>query len=434
MRSYRTGSLRRGLIVRLLLVLGAMWILSTGYALWRTWHEVGEAYEDQVLHLAQAVAQSYVDIDAGIRDEAITPPPRGSLRNYFVVVEDGGELLYRSRQAPRDVADIGGRWKAAKIEVSESGLTVVAGIAFEEPLQLAIGVASGVALPMLGGFVFITLGVIFSVGRELQPLERMRADLRSREPRRLDPVCLDDLPDEVRLLAESLNALFLRVSSTLDHERRFIADASHELRTPLTALKAHIQNIDENRLDPEIRQSLEKISEGVERSTRLVQQLLTLARADIRQPLCATPVALDVVMRDAVSDLFPETVKAGGDLWFEGRAAFVRADPFDVQIVLRNLIENSLRHGRSPIRVSCGQDGDRAVFAVEDCGNGIAEIDRSAVFAAFHRGPQAYGPGSGLGLSIVKSMVERWGAEVQLGQSSDLKGLKVAISFPPIAT
>lgn len=424
-------SLKRALATRLILVMGLVWVLASGFAFWRTWEEVGEAYADQARHLAQVVVATLASDEEGLA-EVGSFAQRGSARNYFVVVVEAGLTVYRSRHAPAEPGAAGPAWETATVSDPAAGLAVTVGLRSEEPLQLALSVASGVALPMLAGFLAMVLAVVTSVRREFAPLDRIRSELVRRSPRQLDPLRLDGLQDEVLPLAESLNALFARLSASMDHERRFIADASHELRTPLTAIKAHLQNIDGSGLDPETRDILGKIEHGVDRSGRLVQQLLTLARADAQTETRPTgePVDLAVAVRQVLSDLFPEAVRAGVDLRLEGEPALVEADPLDLAILLRNLVENAIRYGGSSVAVFCGRAGPEAFVSVEDSGPGIPETERAEAFARFHRHARAAGPGSGLGLSIARSMAERWGGRVTLGASRELGGLSARLSLP----
>lgn len=436
-------SLRRTLTWRLVAMMGLVWLLASGFAFWRTWQEVTEAYADQALHLGQVVATTLGGDADGIADR----PDRGSARNYFVVVRQGGAVVYRSALAPADPGAAGPGWTIATVEAPGPGpgpaggaeadgdLVVTVGLRSEELWQLALSVATGVALPLLAGFAVLLVAMITSVRREFAPLDRLRAELRLRRPRQLDPLPLDGLQDEILPLAESLNALLARLSASMDHERRFIADASHELRTPLTAIKAHLQNIDETGLDPETRRILRKIAQGVDRSGRLVHQLLTLARADAGPgPGPATqPLDVSVVAREVMSDLFPEALRRGADLRFEGAPAFVAADPLELGILLHNLVQNAIRHGGPEMRLRCLASDGRVIVEVEDSGPGIPPEDRDTARARFGRGAGARGVGSGLGLSIACALAERWGGTIALDRSRALGGLSVRLDLPAVA-
>ena len=187
------------------------------------------------------------------------------------------------------------------------------------------------------------------------------------------------------------------------------------------------------------------------RSTRLVQQLLRLARADADDGGAAAEIRLDEQAVAIVSDLFPLAVLHDTDLQLDCAPARVRAMPADIEMVLGNLIENAVHHAGTGarIRVSCGpagggdqggaadgpEDDGGAWLCVEDSGPGIAEPDRAGLFDRFRRGPRSSADGAGLGLAIVASVAQRLGAAITLGRSDGpggLGGLRVDLRFPPI--
>jgi signal transduction histidine kinase len=264
----------------------------------------------------------------------------------------------------------------------------------------------------------------------MRPLDAVAAEIAARAPDRLTPLAPQQAPSEIRPLAQAINALFARVEETLENERRFTADAAHELRTPLAALAAQAEVASRARDDDERRHAMDQLAASLRRTTRLVDQMLTLARLDHEGRAGATSVRLDL--------LAEEVCAAHGPLAFDKRIALeLTATPTTVsgngdmlRVLLRNLVDNALRYtpsgGQVTVTVAEGS------LSVEDSGPGIPAEERSRVFERFHRLAGQETEGSGLGLSIVRRIAERHGAELRLATSST-GGLSVSLAFPATA-
>ena len=231
--------------------------------------------------------------------------------------------------------------------------------------------------------------------RALRPLTRLSAGAREigragDTSRRLPE---PPMTDEVGELAHTLNAMLASLERAQEAEHRFVGDASHELRTPLTALRGNATYLAKHGPDEAV---IQDITDGAERLSAMLDDLLALAREDAAAPLQAEPVRL--------ADLAPDA-HIEQDVWTSGeRDALQRA--------VDNLVRNAHKHGTGTVTVTVGGDGTEAFIAVEDEGPG--PDDPTRVFERFHRGRSARGEGSGLGLAIVKSIAERHGGRVQV--------------------
>jgi two-component system, OmpR family, sensor kinase len=285
------------------------------------------------------------------------------------------------------------------------------------------------------------------VGRGLRPLETMSRAVAKRQPDAMAPLAESGLPEELRPLAGSLNALLARLDDALNAQRRFTADAAHELRTPLAALKLQVELV-ERAPDAAARAAaLAQLEEGVDRASHLVEQLLVMARLE--------PDALtrhfgdcDLVAVAKEGIVARATLAAGKriDLGLARAAAVpVRGDSASLSMLLANLLDNALRYtpegGR--IDVAIDDDAGHAVLTVADTGPGIPASERERVFDRFYRGANAGEPddqtsdgqtGSGLGLSIVKRIADAHGATVTLDTASDGHGLVVRVHFPSLGS
>jgi two-component system OmpR family sensor kinase len=261
----------------------------------------------------------------------------------------------------------------------------------------------------------------------------MRRQVATRAASDLSPLSAEGVPEEVKPLVGELNALFARVQGTLEAQTHFVADAAHELRSPLTALKLQLQAAERARDEAARQEALGELRSGIERSIALVEQLLALARLEGKSEQRSEPVDLEDLARQAVSDLLPSAHAKRIDLGLAtSEPVQVTGSRESLHLILRNLLDNALKYTPAGGRVdiALGRDAQGAWLAVEDSGPGIPEADRERVFDRFYRVAGNGAEGSGLGLAIVRTVAERLGAQVQLGQSASLGGLRAEVRLP----
>lgn len=306
--------------------------------------------------------------------------------------------------------------------------------------ELVNSIALGLLLPLAVGLPVLGFLVWNSVSRTLSPLRRLAAQIQERNPAHLDPVAGGDTPREVQPLVDALNRLLRRLGEILERERRFTSDAAHELRTPLAALKTQAQ-VAQRLEDPEARQrALSQLNRGIDRATRLVEQLLNLARVDPEAGADAfESVDLAELLREVMSELGSAAVVKNVDLGLETPERLqVTGNRGALIVLVRNLLDNALRYtppcGR--VDVSLSQEAGECRLRVRDSGPGIPAAEREMVFQRFYRGENNRGPGagsgSGLGLSIVQRIAELHRARIRLENPPD-GGLLVEVGFPAAA-
>jgi two-component system OmpR family sensor kinase/two-component system sensor histidine kinase QseC len=287
--------------------------------------------------------------------------------------------------------------------------------------------------PLLVAAPLVALAVWWLLGVSLAPLRELVAAVRARDAESLAPLPLAGLPSELAPLGGALNALLARLRSSFDSQRAFVADAAHELRSPLTALKLQTERVRTAPDEATRAAALREFSAGTERMQRLIEQLLTLARAEpggAEAALADTDVAETV--RQAMADTVPLAASLGVELELEApEPQHVRADAAALRILARNLIDNAVRHAGPQGRVHVVVAGDdaRVTLHVDDSGPGIPAEDRAHVFDRFYRRAGSDGTGSGLGLAIVRAIADRHGAAVRL-DSAPLGGLRVTVELP----
>jgi two-component system OmpR family sensor kinase len=279
------------------------------------------------------------------------------------------------------------------------------------------------------------------IAYSFRPMLRMAADLDARRAADMTPLPVSSAPSELHPFIVSINGLLARLQLMMDQQRRFVADAAHELRTPITALSLQAENLDPVELSAPARERLTVLKQGIHRTRHLLEQLLALARqeATSRSSADMPIVELDRATRDVVADLMPLAFDRGVDLGF-GRleSLAVQGEPVMLATMIRNLIDNALRLTEQGGRIDVGvyRMDDRAVLQIEDTGPGIAPGDMAQVFEPFFRGSRAEGEGSGLGLSIVKRVVDQLRGSIVLEnmRDTDRSGLRVTVRLPIAAS
>jgi two-component system OmpR family sensor kinase len=333
------------------------------------------------------------------------------------------------------VATSEGRWRVFGVQA----LTKVIQVA--QPMSVRQQRAAELALQTLRPFALLlpvlALLIWLAVGHALEPLQRLTALLKARRVDALDSLPDTRLPDEVQPLVGALNELLARLRGALERERAFMADAAHELRTPLTALHLQMGMLARASGDLERAAAMETLSAGVQRAIRLVEQMLALARQEPRAEAQRVAVRLDDLACEIVAELVPLADARRIDLGVSAaQPASVYGDPDALRTLLRNLVDNAVRYtpagGRVDVSVEEVADDTRGTrLTVSDDGPGIPAAERARVFDRFYRRAGTAPPGSGLGLSIVRTIAEGHGASISLADGPAGKGLTVSVSFPP---
>ncbi|WP_426189680.1 sensor histidine kinase N-terminal domain-containing protein [Massilia sp. DWR3-1-1] len=312
---------------------------------------------------------------------------------------------------------------------------------------LANEIIKGVILPQFIILPIVLALVWFALARGLSPLAQLQERIRARRPDDLSPIDSRQVPEEISPLVGSLNDMLGRLAQTIDMQKRFIADAAHQMKTPLAGMRMQSE-LALRQLDPEeIHRSLEQLAKSSESATRLVNQLLALARAE-NQPHAGAPLVptdLATLARDTVRDWVQASFIHRIDLGYEApsppdEVVMIAANPLMLRELLSNLIDNALRYtapgGSVTVRVLAGAGGSPALLEVEDTGPGIALSERSRVFERFYRILGSSASGSGLGLAIVREIAQQHGAEVDIfsnphGPLRKNPGSLFRVSFPP---
>jgi two-component system sensor histidine kinase QseC len=439
----RGGSLSRRLLLLSLAAVAVVWVASSIFAVVRVRHEAGELLD---AHLVQAAAMLHARVGDDVDESELEHAPE--LHRYarglaFQVWEEGLKLRLHSANAPdtrlspqeRGFSDVesGGRAWRVYSSLDRKGRVLVQ-VAEERRARdrIAGSVAGALLLPMIVGLPVLGLLIWLALRSGLKPLVALGRDVAVRDPDNLQPLEAADVPREVGPLVASLNGLFGRLRQSIDHERRFNADAAHELRTPLAGVRAQAEVALGASADAERTHALRQVIAGCDRAARLVDQMLTLARLDPKRTLAGgARFDLAAVARDAIAEIAPAGHARGVDVALDASPAQIVGDPALVAILLRNLLDNAIRHGPAGTTVEVGVQAvaGGAELVVTDQGPGVPPDERDRLGERFHRVLGTGETGSGLGLSIVRRIAELHHAEVAFGAAPSGRGFAARVRF-----
>ena len=238
--------------------------------------------------------------------------------------------------------------------------------------------------------------------------------------------------DEVALLSTSFNRMLEQLQDSFESQRRFVADASHELRTPLTTIQGNAGLLARGPAvsDDVRRAAAADISAETSRMTRLVDRMLTLARADSGLKLVLSPLELGPVVLEVCRQA--QAVHPERKLVTMANGATVTGDEDAIRQLIWILLDNALRHARSSVAVTVSSEGGWARLTVADDGPGIAPGERERIFERFYRSDVARaGQGAGLGLSIARWIVDQHGGRILAGEGPDGGGAAMYVDLPP---
>ncbi|MGP1252620.1 quorum sensing histidine kinase QseC [Serratia sp. CY33802] len=305
-------------------------------------------------------------------------------------------------------------WRLVWLTSPDGRYRIVVGQEWDYRRDMALGMVTGQLVPWLATLPVLMLLIALMVGRELRPLRTVAAGLRRRAPDDATPLDARQVPTEVRPLVDALNALFARINALLVRERRFTSDAAHELRSPLAALRVQTEVVQLAGEDAPMREhALDNLTLGIDRATRLVDQLLTLSRLDSLSDLAElAPIDWNDLVTMTLAEQDRQAHAAGVTLRYEHRGTPPprQGETLLLSLLLRNLLDNAVRYtpqgGVVTVTLS-----ERSL-TVEDDGPGVTAEHLARLGERFYRPPGQEQTGSGLGLSIVQRIAGLHGLQI----------------------
>jgi two-component system sensor histidine kinase QseC len=440
-------SLQQRLLTRTLGAVLVVWMGTAAFVGYEAKHEVDELLD---AHLAQSAALLVVQQNATPDDdEPLLDAP--TLHKYanrvaYQVFDEDRLVMHSPNVAHRPMAQHtqgfetltladGKSWRIFAATGRSRDVQIYVAEQLDSRDEILWAVLRGFLPPLTLALPLLLIGLWWNVRSGLQPLQRLRQVLLKRDTQTLAPVSLPETPQEVQPLLDALNDLLQRLALRMETERRFTADAAHELRTPIAAIRAQAQVAMSSTTNDVVRQlALQDTLVGCDRASRVVEQLLTLARVEGPQDLASEPLRLDQLAQQVLADLTPDALRRGQTL------ELLAPEPLQVNgqstlwhILLRNLIDNALRYSPNgaTVRIQAQRlDGGQMQVTVQDSGAGLTEVDMVRLGERFFRVLGTSATGSGLGWSIVRHIAHLQHVDVQVGKSVDLGGLRVILRFP----
>lgn len=434
---------RLSLRLRLILIFSLLalftWCSASVVAWMMTRHKINEVFDTQQMLFAKRLATANLGVLLANQDVRSLPKTKKILRHgkrgeqeddalAFAIFSREGRMLLNDGENGEDFlfdseheGFIDGQrrgdddsWRLLWLTTPDGRYRIVVGQEWDYRHEMALGMVTGQLIPWLVTLPILMLLIALMVGRELRPLKSVAAGLRQRAPD--DATLLDNqqVPTEVRPLVDALNALFARISAMLVRERRFTSDAAHELRSPLAALRVQTEVVQLAGDDEQMREhAVQNLTIGIDRATRLVDQLLTLSRLDSLSDLGELE---QVDWQQLVPRVLAEQDRyahaAGVTLHYEqqGVPAPLPGQPLLLSLLVRNLVDNAVRYTPAGSTVSVTLSPQQ--LQVEDNGPGVTLEHLARLGERFYRPPGQEQTGSGLGLSIVQRIASLHGLRV----------------------
>ena len=444
-------SLQARLLTTVLGLVLLAWLVAAGLAWQESDHEVEELLD---AHLAQTAALLRLQALDELDDDDLNEAPELHKYQPQVVFQlwHEGQLLARSASAPSSPlterqkkgfvnSQIGGEsWRVFVTQGREDDVRILVGERQSMRQEIVLASVLSLLQPMAWTLPLLALGIWWAVRGSVRPLRQLGQAVAARQPQSLAPLDSHGIPPEVLPLVTALNGLFERTAELLAAEQQFTAAAAHELRTPIAGIRMQAQ-VAQGAIEAHERaQALAATVQGCDRATRLVEQLLQLARLDAEASTSVQQFSdLAAVAATVVADLQPYAQRR------QQSVELLAAQPVRVplaealaQVLLRNLLDNALRYSpdgaQVQVQISPASAQAPAQLCVQDSGPGMSQEDMARLGERFFRVLGTGQSGSGLGWSILQRIARLHNLRVQLDRSPQWGGLRVRIHWPRHST
>lgn len=322
------------------------------------------------------------------------------------------------------------KWSYYQEEIR--GKTIQVAQELSERRDVIREVYNAIIIPLIIQFpiAFTLLWLLISYG--FRPLTRISNLIQERTANFMQPIPPGGAPDEVKALVMALNDLLARLEMALEIQKQFTADAAHELRTPLTAVRLQLDLLQRSQSEEEREDAISSLERGVSRCIHLVQQLLELAR---QEPENAKTELSSIKLHDLVAGIIKEqeplaqakSISIQSDLGH----AFIQGNSPSLAVIIGNIINNSIAYTPlgGHVRIHTFVENNHAILDISDNGIGIKPDDRARVFDRFYRVTGTGISGSGLGLSIVKTIADKHDIKVEISEGIGGKGTTFRLIF-----
>lgn len=345
------------------------------------------------------------------------------------VIQGAPDADYRTVNGPGNVSI---RLVTQSFSFSIGTLTFQAGDSIEETYELLSSFRNVVLVIFPVIFILCGLGVFIVTGWALRSIKVFTAKIGQITEENLnDRISEDGLVDELRPLATNFNVMLGRLEASFARQKQFLSDASHELRTPTSIIRSFCDvTLNRERSAGDYKETVKKIGETVNRMCDIINRILVISRLD-NKTIDFKPVRLDImdIMKDVLKLIEPAAADKEVVIRLTGAGASVKGDREGLTEVLTNIVENAIKYNRpkGTVNIYVAEESGNAVISVQDSGIGIPREEQEKIFDRFYRVDASRGltVGSGLGLSIVRTIIEAHGGRIEvdseLGRGSCFK-------------
>lgn len=447
----RTYSLRATLIVGIMTSTLILWGISFAITTFVSWNQTKDVLDEALVRSAQVLSQ-FVDRGSAPTQDWLR---RGYGRvdldedHFYFQVISRGKVVAKSSRAPNvpfvqhfkghkgfaDVRINGDPWRVFVLQRRHSAYEIQVGHAVEMRHEFLDDLIEEL---VFAGLIVLFVSILFNaflVFFGLKPLTAISQQLAKLSPKRLTPISVKAYSQEIVAIEDSLNMLLTNLEVARKHERQFTADASHELRTPLSAIQMKLQLL--QRQAPELAGTLAPLQYDVRRATHLIEHLLILARLDpmtmgTSDELPKAKVNVDTLFAEMI-DAYQEELNIKSMHIVQEKTdltVFVNHDL--ILVALKNIMGNAIKYSpeRTAITISAKAEGHKIALVIGDNGPGVNKEELSRLSQRFYRILGTKETGSGLGLSIVKKIVELHQGELRFRSRPEYAGLEVTILLP----
>ncbi|SET50435.1 sensor histidine kinase [Thorsellia anophelis] len=458
-------SIKKRLILSILTVLIIFLTIAITMAYLFARHEIEEVYDahlsqsakmlesfmnnlsdDTITHQEHALYQAWFDAMVTARQPEKKAFTTGHPyeQNFIFQIYQNGKLIWQSNTSQLPIHHIPNfqgfadiivnhtNWRVFQLPVTDNQLDdsntnqsyILVAENSEIRNEITNEIALSSALPLMLLIPILLILIILLIDNNLQPLNTLRIAISQRHANKLDHIYLANPPTELTSLVSTLNQLLTELEHAREREKRFTLMAAHELKTPLTILRLNAQNAMTYQDQYERLDAFKNILEGIDRTDRLIQQLLTFAKLEQLKYIDKKEIDLASVIKNEIASLAPFAIKQNQEISFEGEPINFNADELLIPLLFRNLIDNAIRYSGfgSTITIKLFFDDSSITIIVSDTGETIPDEVKLRLFENFYRGHAENGQGAGLGMSIIKEIVTLHDGSISINNFEDEHG------------
>lgn len=449
LKSNTTYSIKRRLIGVVIILSITMITLSLYFSLQFAKHETQEVYDARLGQTAKLFSLTTSSFHADLTDPAIrrqfelwmghirqlsgsdddqdTPYGHPYEQNIIFQFYQTGQLIWSSNKeidalSPSpvfagfgDQSTTGGEWRVFQLRTSDKDYILVAE---KQSIRQEIidEVALSTVIPQLVLLPLFIIILIYFIGKSFRPISELRTAISQRSIQKLDRIYVANQTLELSPLVDTLNQLLEQLDLAWQREKRFTRMAAHEIKTPLTILRLNAENALHSQDKLQLEQDLSNLLQGIDRTDRILHQLLTLAKVDSITNLERSTVELSSLLQSVLSDLVQLALRNDQQLSLDGDTGEILGDEILLGLLFRNLIDNAIRYSGagSQINVRLVESDMYYEVFVSDTGPNISDEAREKLFDNFYRANTEKGDGAGLGMSIARDIALLHNATIEL--------------------